>query len=173
MTTASRIASSAPPATVRGTTAPGPASRAPVAGGAPAASGAVVLFEVTFATAMDDGDLALLARTLDLSTNVRSKGRPRDDDLGFARLDHASGAFLTRSAVDGRWLLQARTWGHPAAPTVHRWHVMIAGAARLLDPTVALPERLVLDLPVVPDRFVVRATNTRLGRIRRRLAGLS
>jgi hypothetical protein len=140
---------------------------------APSASGAVDLFEVTFATAMDDGDLGRLARTLDLSTNIRSKARPRDDDLGFARLDHASGAFLTRSAVDGHWRLQARTWGRPAARTVHGWHVLIAEAARLLDPTVTPPERLVDDLPVIPDQLVERAANRRLSRIRRRLVGLS
>jgi hypothetical protein len=122
---------------------------------------------------MDERDLSALARTLDLTTNVRSTARPREEDLGFARLDYSSGAFLTRNAVDGRWRFQARTWGHPAADTVHRWHVLIAEAAHLLDPTVTLPERLIPDRPAVADRFVVRASNTRLGRIRRRLVGLS
>jgi hypothetical protein len=172
MTTTPRTPLSAPPAPATRPARPARPATAPRPS-VPAAAGAVVLFEVSFATAMDDRDLSALARALDLTTNVRSKARPRDDDLGFARLDHASGAFLTRSAADGRWSFQARTWGHPAPHIVHRWHVSIAEAARLLDPTVTLPERLVDDLPVIPDRFVERAANTRLGRFRRRLGGLS
>jgi hypothetical protein len=134
---------------------------------------AVTLFEVRFATAMDAGDLAVLARELDLSTNVRSAARPRDDDLGFSRLDHASGLFLTRSEGEGHWALEARTWGHPTPRIVHRWHVVTASAARLLDATVVIPALLADDTPDVPDRHVGAAANKRLSRLRRRLGGVS
>lgn len=91
---------------------------------------------------MTDGDIARLARTLDLTTHMYPKMRPSPNSPGVARLDHFSGLFLERGRADGYWMLEARTWGHPAPRRIHEWQVMAAGAARLLDPTVALPERL-------------------------------
>ena len=131
------------------------------------------LFGVTFMSAMTEGDLLLLARGLDLSTGVRSAGHPREDDLGFARLDYASGLFLKRTAVEGQWTLEAHTWAHPAAHTVHGWHVRAAGAAHQLDPAVALPDRLPEIVPEIPGRLVGHASNKRLSRLRRRLVGIS
>jgi hypothetical protein len=137
-----------------------------------------VLFEVPFASVMSDRDLARLALMLGLSTRIEPTIRPRHDTAprhhtpGFARLDHHSGLFLKRGVVDGEWQLEARTWGRPAAQSVHEWHVLAAGAARKLDPTVALPERLDAGAPEISDRPVGRAANKRLARIRRRLVGL-
>ncbi len=137
-----------------------------------------VLFEVPFASVMSDRDLARLAGSLDLSTRPQPTIRPhrdrgpRPDTPGFARLDHYSGLFLRRGAVDGKWLLEARTWGRPAAQSIHEWHVLAAGAARALDPTVTLPERLDSGERVIPDLPLGRAANKRLARIRRRLVGL-
>jgi hypothetical protein len=142
-----------------------PGARTSVAG--------VRLFGVTFKTAMGDHDLALLARALDLSTSVRSKGSPREDDLGFARLDHSSGLFLKRTAVEGQWILEAQTWDHPAAQTVHGWHVRAAGAAHQLDQTVSFPARLQDSSPEIAGHLVGRASNRRLSRLRRRLVGIS
>lgn len=137
-----------------------------------------VLFEVPFVSVMSDSDLALLARTLALSTRVqptihpRHNTVPRHDTPGFARLDHYSGLFLKRGVVEGEWLLEARTWGRPAAQSVHEWHVLAAGAARMLDPTVTPPERVDGGAREIPDRPVGRAANKRLARFRRRLVGL-
>jgi hypothetical protein len=137
-----------------------------------------VLFEVPFASVMSDCDLALLARILDLSTRIeptirpRHHAAPRHHTPGFARLDHYSGLFLKRDEVEGEWLLEARTWGRPAAQSVHEWHVLAAGAARKLDPTVVPPERLDAGAREISDRPVGRAANKRLARIRRRLVGL-
>ena len=122
---------------------------------------------------MSDLDLALLARTLDLTTRGHAKMDPRPDSPGFARLDHYSGLFLECGAADGQWTLQARTWGHPAPESVHEWHVVTAGAAHHLDPTVILPERLSAAFPEIPDRQVGRAANKRRSRLRRRMAGLA
>jgi hypothetical protein len=122
---------------------------------------------------MSSGDLALLARTLDLSTRVHPVTRPRHDTPGLARLDHCSGLFLKRGVPEGQWSLEARTWGHPPAQSIHAWHVLAAGAARQLDATVPLPERLYANPPEIQDRAVGRAANQRLSRIRRRLVGLS
>jgi hypothetical protein len=121
---------------------------------------------------MSDLDLALLARTLDLSTRRHAKMHPRPDSPGFARLDHDSGLFLECGADEGQWMLQARTWGHPAPESIHEWHVVTAGAAHQLDPTVILPERLSASSPEIPDRQVGRAANKRLGWLRRRMLGL-
>jgi hypothetical protein len=131
------------------------------------------LFGVTFTTAMGDRDLALLAGALDLSTGVRSSANPREGDLGFARLDYASGLFLKRTAVQGQWILEARTWGHPTAHTVHGWHVRAAGAAHQLDPAVDPPDRLPEVVPEIPGHLVGHASNRRLSRLRRRLVGIS
>ena len=134
--------------------------------------GAVTLFEVGFATAMSDRDLALIARTLDLSTRVRPVTLPRHGTPGLGRLDRDSALFLTRGVVEGEWSLQARTWGDPPARSVHEWHVLAAVAAHQLDPKVPLPERPQADSPEVPESPVGRAANKRLARIRRRLVGV-
>jgi hypothetical protein len=131
------------------------------------------MFEVPFATAMSNGQLALLARALDLTTRSRPKLGPRHDSPGLARLDHDSGLFLTRGAVEGEWMLEARTWGHPPAQRIHDWHVLAAVAAHQLDPTVILPERLTHDSPAVRDRPVGRVANKRFARLRRRIVGLA
>ena len=173
-----------PPAARR----PGPGASAPRVGArrvaaagsgrVPAASrrsrgrGGRVLFEVPFTSAMSDADLAVLARVLDLSTHMQQKLRPDPNSPGVARLDHFSGLFLERGADAGRWVLQARTWGDPAARSVQEWHVLAAQAARQLDARVALPERLPDVQPATPDRPVGRAANKRLASFRRRLVGL-
>ncbi len=143
---------------------------APISG--PPARGAVILFEVPFVSVMNDCDLALLAGMLALSMRMHPTIGPRHDTPGFTRLDHYSGLFLKRGVSEGDWILQARTWGHPAAQSVHEWHVLAAGAAHQLDPAVSFPERVDGGRPEAPDRPVGRAANKRLARIRRRLVGL-
>jgi hypothetical protein len=133
----------------------------------------VTLFEVSFAAAMDGDDLAMLAGALAMSTTLRSNGDPRQNDLGFARLDHFSGLFLRRSTVEGEWVLKAMTWGHPGPHAVHGWHVAAAAAAQRLDPTVKAPDRAADTAPDLPTRHVGRASNRRLSRFRRRLVGVS
>ena len=83
-----------------------------------------MLFEVPFTSAMSDPDLAVLARVLDLSTHMQQKMRPDPNSPGVARLDHFSGLFLERGGDEGRWVLEARTWGDPAPRSVHEWHVL-------------------------------------------------
>jgi hypothetical protein len=136
------------------------------------ARGAVTLFEVPFATAMSNRDLALLARTLDLSTRMHPVMRPHHETPGLARLDQYSGLFLKRGVVEGQWSLEGRTWGHPPEQSVHDWHVLAAGAAHQLDPNVPFPERLHANPPEITDVRVGRASNKRLSRIRRRLVGV-
>ena len=136
------------------------------------AGGANTLFEVPFATAMSNLDLALLARTLDMSTRVHPVTLPRHEAPGLARLDHFSGLFLKRGTVEGEWSLEARTWGHPTAQSVREWHVMATDAAHQLDPKVLLLERLHVDASEIPNLPLGRAANKRLARFRRRLVGL-
>jgi hypothetical protein len=139
----------------------------------PPSGGAVELFEIPFASAMSDGDLSRLARALDLPARTRPPGAPREDAVGPARLDHSSGLFLTAGPAPGQWLLQARTWGHPGAESVHRWRVMATDAAREADPTVALLGRWHDDSPAVLDVHVGSVANKRLAAFRRRLVGVS
>jgi len=124
------------------------------------------LFQVRFAGAMGDPDIARLARTLDLTMH------PNATSLGAVRLDHQSGLFLARGDVEGQWVLEARTWGHPDPVTVHDWQVLAAGAARLFDPDVVLPERLAAVSPEYPLRTVGRAANKRSARFGRHILGL-
>ncbi len=135
--------------------------------------GGRVLFEVPFASAMSDSDLALLGHVLDLWTQMYPKMRPDPNSPGVARLDHFSGLFLEHGADDGQWVLQARTWGVPARQSVHEWHVLAAQAARQLDPHVTLPERLPDSQRATTDRPLGEAANKRLARLRHRLVGLS
>jgi hypothetical protein len=150
----------------------------PAASASPVRQSGEVLFEVPFGSVMSDDDLALLARRLALSTRVQPTIRPgrdaarRHDTPGFVRLDHYSGLFLKRGVAEGNWLLQARTWRRPAVQSVHRWHVLAAGAARELDPAVTVPEPLKPDTGEIPCYPVGRAANKRLARFRRRLVGL-
>jgi hypothetical protein len=130
--------------------------------------GPTTLFQVRFASAMSDPDIARLAGTLDLTMHMR----PNANDLGAVRLDHHSGLFLARGEAKGQWVLEARTWGHPDPQSVHDWHVLAAGAARLLDPDVVLPERLTVASPEYPLRPVGRAANKRSARIGRRILGI-
>jgi hypothetical protein len=132
--------------------------------------GGRVLFEVTFTSAMTDSDLALLARTLDLSTHMVQKMRPDPNSPGVARLDHFSGLFLERGERDGQWLLEARTWGKPASESVHEWNLLAAGAAHQLDPTVEPPERVARTDVRIPE--VGEVLNRPLAAFRRRLVGL-
>ena len=129
------------------------------------------MFEVPFASAMGDADLALLARLLDLSTHMHPKMRPDPTSPGVARLDHFSGLFLERGADEDEWVMKARTWGRPAAQSVHEWHLLAAQAARQLDPRdaarAARPTRT-----EIADRPLGQAANKRLAHIRRRLVGL-
>lgn len=136
------------------------------------ASAGRTLFEIPFSSQMTDHDSARLARLLDMTTRVHTRMGPRHDSPGLARLDHHSGLFLHRGAIEGEWTLEGRTWGQPTLQSVHEWQVLAAVAARRLDPEVILPERLTVASPVIPDRPVGRAANKRLARARRRLVGL-
>jgi hypothetical protein len=133
--------------------------------------GAQTLFRVPFTSAMNDADVALLVRTLDLTTHMYPKPR-RSPAPGAVRLDHHSGLFLELGVAEHQWVLEARTWGHPAPESVHEWQVLAAGAAHLLDPNVVSPERLTTVPPESPTRPVGRAANKRLAGFRRRITGL-
>jgi hypothetical protein len=121
---------------------------------------------------MSDPNVALLVRELDLRTDMHPKVRRSLAGLGTVRLDQSSGLFLERGAAEGQWLLEARTWGDPTPENVHAWHVLAAGAARLLDSAVISPDRLTAVSPEYPMRRVGRAANKRLARTRRRILGL-
>jgi hypothetical protein len=56
---------------------------------APQGRGPTNLFQVSFASAMSDGDVALLARTLDLTTHIDPKLRNSPASPGVVRLDHS------------------------------------------------------------------------------------
>jgi hypothetical protein len=160
------------PRAPRPPTADASPAQAPAAGRQSHGRGGTVLFEVPFTSAMSDSDLAVLARLLDLSTHMYPKMRPDPNSPGVARLDHFSGVFLERGADDGQWVLEARTWGQPAPQSAHEWHVLVAQAARQLDPRVALPDRLPDSHRQTPDRPLGRAANRRFAGIRRRIVGL-
>jgi hypothetical protein len=134
--------------------------------------GGTVLFEVPFTSAMSESDLAVLAHMLDLSTHMYPKMGPDPNSPGVARLDHFSGVFLERGADEGQWVLEARTWGQPAPQSVHEWYLLIAQAARQLDPRVTLPDRLPSSHRQTPQRPLGQAANRRLARVRRHMVGL-
>jgi hypothetical protein len=121
---------------------------------------------------LSDRYLALLARLLDLSTHMYPKMRPDPNSPGVARLDHFSGLFLNRGATAGQWVLEARTWGHPAPQSVNEWNLLAAWAARQLDPTVPFPRRLPASAPEIPTHPVARFATRPLARIRRHIVGL-
>jgi hypothetical protein len=154
-------------------TTPTRASRAPAPTAARHGSGGRVLFEVSFASAMSDSDLARLARVLDLSTHMHPKMRPDPTSPGVVRLDHFSGLFLERGETAGQWVLEARTWGNPTPESVHEWHLLAAGAAHQLDPAVPAPERLSRQTRLeVSDPAVGEVLNRPLAAPRRHLVGL-
>lgn len=121
---------------------------------------------------MANGDLARLARAFDLSTHMHPKQRPDPTSPGVARLDHFSGLFLERGASEGEWVLEARTWGHPAPESVHEWHLEAAQAAHRLDARVTLPDRLPAQPVEVSSRLVGEVQNRRFAAFRRHLVGL-
>ena len=88
---------------------------------------------------MNDGDIAYLAKTLNLTTHLHPKLHHSPTSPGVVRLDFDSGLFLVRGANKGEWALEGRTWGDPLPQAVREWHLSAAVAARQLDPTVALP----------------------------------
>ena len=131
-----------------------------------------MLFAVPFKSPMTDADLALLARLLDLSTHMHAKQRPNPTSPGVARLDHFSGLYLEHGPSEGEWVLEARTWGHPAPETVHAWHLLTTLAAHELDPTVSPPKRLPARAVEVAVRPVEEVCNRRFAQFRRHLVGL-
>lgn len=134
--------------------------------------GGRVLFEVPFTSEMTDADLARLAQPLDLSAHMYPKLRPDANSPGVVRLDHFSGLFLERGDSAGQWALEARTWGDPAAETVHEWHLLAIDAARVLDPSVKRPDRLPAPAVQIADRPVGEVLNRRFAAFRRHLVGL-
>ncbi len=160
------------PAALQVTAQTRPSQHAPTGAPTPKRRGGTTVFQVPFASAMSDGDVALLARALDLTTHMHPKLRQSPTSPGLVRLDHHSGLFLERGAAEGDWVLEARTWGVPPPLSIHEWHVLAAGAARLLDPSVGFPERLATVSPEYPMRPLGRAANKRSARIGRRILGL-
>jgi len=94
------------------------------------------MFSVPFSSTMSDGDVARLARTLNLDMHLHPKLHDSPASPGVVRLDFDSGLFLLRGAEEGRWVLEGRTWGDPLPRTIREWHLSAAAAAHGLDPTV-------------------------------------
>lgn len=134
--------------------------------------GGTVLFEVRFTSSMTDAELGRLARWFDLSTSLHPKQHPDPTSPGVARLDHFSGVYLERGASEDEWVLEGRTWGHPAPESVHEWHVVATGAAHELDPTVTPPQPLAAVSTTTPTRLVGQVESRRMAGLRRRLVGL-
>lgn len=149
------------PATVRSTPVP---ERVP-------AAGAVTLFTIPMASTMSDRDVSSLVLALDFDTRTAPAGSPPEARLVPARLDHNSGLFLVAGEGAGQWVLEARTWGHPDPESVHRWNVSAATAARRIDPTVQLPERVGDGSVAISAGHVGRVENTRFAGLRRRITG--
>jgi hypothetical protein len=104
---------------------------------APAAARYRVMFVVPFQTGMSDVDIHRLSSVLGMDTHLHPKLRGSPASPGVSRLDFFSGLFLVRGDGPQDWRLEGRTWGAPAPGSVHGWHLLAAGAARLLDPTVS------------------------------------
>jgi hypothetical protein len=149
------------PPTVRATPVPG---RVPE-------TTAVTLFAIPLASTMNDRDVSSLVLALDFDTRTAAAGAAPEARLVSARLYHNSGLFLEPGEGQGQWVLEGRTWGHPDPESVHRWKVSAATAARRIDPTVELPQRLDDGAPKVSVTHVGRAENTRFAGLRRRLTG--
>lgn len=131
-----------------------------------------MLFTVPFRSEMTDADIARLQRPLDLWTHMVEKVHPSPNSPGVARLDHFSGLFLERGDGDGQWVLEARTWGTPAAATVHEWHLVAADTAHQLDPSVQRPARL-SHAPADSDRAARKDRTRRWAVTRHRLERLT
>jgi hypothetical protein len=138
-----------------------------------AIQGARTLFEVHFASAMTEDNLAVLSSRLGLTTRLAPQAGIGQGDGRFARLDNSSSLFLQRGTTEGTWILEGRTWGEPSPLNVHDWHVVTAYAAQLLDPTVRPPERQPATASSTPQRSVSASQNKRFSRIRRRLVGMT
>jgi hypothetical protein len=134
-------------------------------------AGAVTLFTIPLASTMSDRDVSSLVLALDFDTRTAPPGSPPEARLVPARLDDSSGLFLVAGEGQGQWVLEARTWGHPDPESVHRWNVKTATAARQIDPTVELPQRLPDNGPQVSEGHVGHVENTRFAGLRRRLTG--
>jgi hypothetical protein len=132
---------------------------------------AVTLFTIPLASTMSDRDVSSLVLALDFDIRTAPPGSSPEARLVPARLDHDSGLFLVAGEGEGHWVLEARTWGHPDPASVHRWNVKAATAARQIDPTVELPQRLRDGAPAVSSGHVGRVENTRFAGLRRRLTG--
>ena len=80
------------------------------------AHGARTMFSVPFASMLNDGDIAYLAKTLNLTTHLHPKLHPSPTSPGVVRLDFDSGLFLVRRAnkENGRWRVA------PGASRFHR-----------------------------------------------------
>jgi len=159
------------PAARRKPTSRARAAHVPAPTATPQRSGATTLFAVSFASAMSDADIAVLASTLGLVTHMYPKLHDSPTSPGVVRLDFDSGLFLTRGPYERQWVLEGRTWGHPSPSIVHEWHLSAAAAAHQLDPTVAVPKRLAGATPGRPTRPGGWAANKRLARIGRRHPG--
>jgi len=142
------------PAPTHDATPPSASAAEPIAPVRRHERGGRVLFTVPFQSAMTDPDVDRLAHALDLWSHMNVKLYRSPTSRGVARLDHFSGLFLEPGDRDGKWVLEARTWGQPAPETVHGWHLVASVAAHQLDPTVPHPARQVqtdtasLDRPV-------------------------
>jgi hypothetical protein len=101
------------------------------------------MFSVPFSSAMSDGDVTRLVRTLNLDMHLHPKLHDSPTSPGVVRLDFDSGLFLLRGAEEERWVLEGRTWGDPLPRTVREWHLSAVAAARQLDPSVAFPTQTV------------------------------
>lgn len=122
---------------------------------------------------MSDQDAALLSRTLDLTTHLHPKLHNSPTSPGVLRLDFDSGLFLQRGPTEGRWVLEGRTWGHPAASAVREWHLRAAAAAHRLDRTVTVPARPTnTPSTATPSQLQGHASNHRLARIASHIPGL-
>jgi hypothetical protein len=106
-----------------------------------AASRAEVLFEVPFESPMSDADVSRLVAVLNMVVCLHPKLHESPASAGVVRLDFGSGLFLLHGNAPSEWSIQARTWEHPAEQTVHKWHLLAADAARLLDANVPVPIR--------------------------------
>ncbi len=140
--------------------------------GDPPRRGGAVLFEVRLRSSMSGSDLELLRRRLDMTTQVDHKLPVDPSSAGHAPLDQSTSLLLEAGAVEDEWILRARTWAHPSARTVHDWQVRVAQVAHLLDPGVAIPDRMPVEPSGPPQRPVGRVANRRLAASRRRLVGL-
>lgn len=147
--------------------------RPPAPGPAPQPRGAITLFTIPFASAMSDQDAAFLSRTLDLTTHLHPKLYNSPTSPGVLRLDFDSGLFLQRGPTEGRWVLEGRTWGHPAPSTVREWHLRAAAAAHRLDRTVTVPARPTsTPSTATPSHSQSPAPNHRRARIARHIRSL-